>query len=345
MHAASAVSGIRAARNRASAREAGVGSFPRSSEACTPGCISGVLTFGLMLAALIYTILSFNSARTEHVREYDDHVRLWTASERSRFASWHFHMSSHWTTDVEVNISQDLCSSEQKGFQIDDTENSRGVDDYVPLVQRATMNFPEYFEGMNATAVTELGALPAAVFVFTARSTSATEVQVGSLKLPLIYASTVMGHTPNPSSKCSAQQHGTWYAGRCHVERRLARICLQLEAAGSGWKLRQRTDGSVWGCDPRNHWNPATYEFVTQRSGYKHKVVVELRSSSDPLFSIAEITNGKFDFGMSAAHERLFALTFFGLGSLFCLCPTLDALAQRRRSSRRISEEKTTGVP
>lgn len=317
-----------------------------ASETCSPGCVSGVMTFGLMLAALIYMIMSFGNTRTAHVREYDEHVRLWTASERSKFAKWHFQMSTHWTTDVEVDASQDLNSSEQKGFRIHDSEDGRGVDDYVPLVQSATISFPDHFEGLNATAVTALGAPPTADFVFTARrSTSAAEVQVGSLKLPLIYARSVMGHTPNPSSKCPAEQHGTWHAGRCHVVRRLAHICLQLEETGSGWKLRQRTEGGFWGCDPRYQWNPATYAFVTPSSGYKHQVMIELRSSSDPLFNIEELTQSKFDFGMSAAHERLFALTLFGLGSLFCLCPAIDALTRHRRSGRRVCEEKGTGAP
>lgn len=345
MHAAAAVSGIRAARKRASPHEARGISFRRSRETCTPGCVASVMTFGFMLAALIYMIMSFNNTRAANVREYDEHVRSWTASERSHLAPWHFQMSTHWTAGVEVDASQDLNSSEQKGFQLHDAEHGSGVDDYAPLVQSAIIEFPAYLEGMNASTLTALGAPPKAAFVFTAKSNSSNEIQVGSLEVPLIYASTVMGHTPNPSSKCRAEQHGTWYAGRCHVVRRLARICLQLEVAGSGWKLRQRTGGDVWGCDPRNRWDPATYAFVTPSSGHKHQVVVELRSSADPLFSIANITHSKFDFGLNAEHERYFALALFGVGSLFCLCPAIDALSQCRRRGRQVCEVKAAGAP
>jgi hypothetical protein len=195
-------------------------------------------------------------------------------------------------------------------------------------------------------------------FEFTTRSGNGTVATFSTQSFPLVYDEVVISRTPAPENKCRREQGGTWRDRHCHVVMRLTSVCLQVQLGADGaWHPHPRvppqdaagsaqlhgsstvTYGDTYGCDPRNKWSPVTYTLdscwgprhpSSQTHGCPrdtqtpaHHVGVVVRSSADPWLRAEELTDDKFDFGLSQASQRAYGITMLVVGSCLGMIPLM----------------------
>jgi hypothetical protein len=274
--------------------------------------------------------------------------------------------------------------SETMDWNFSDSEDSDGIDAFLPLKFVARVAPPDYrrshAQGSETNSMDDPPKRADATtvrFEFIASSTvgedGATRVRgsrFGIEPLPVRFMETVPSRTPAPQVKCRSEQHGKWLNGRCHVVKDLMEVCVQIEATDHGqWqvhkgdtadKIRGHTDSAqALGCDPKNQWAIGTYQ-IDPCWGHKHKtrscpnvatkrrephmIEVTLRSADDPLLMAENLTTNRFDFGSSVSSQRSLAFTLMGIAACMS-CPTLFLLRRLRRKVNHSDEERESLTP
>eukprot|EP00931_Biecheleriopsis_adriatica_P112669 TRINITY_DN8735_c0_g1_i2.p1 TRINITY_DN8735_c0_g1~~TRINITY_DN8735_c0_g1_i2.p1 ORF type:complete len:349 (+),score=57.87 TRINITY_DN8735_c0_g1_i2:85-1047(+) len=239
---------------------------PPGRQLCSPHCLSCTLSLALLLAGSSYIFASLSNKRSEMVSQFNNDVRTWMESERSKFAAWRFFVAARWK---ESSLSSSMDPREEMGFRLRD-EGGEGIESYIPLMYGAVIEFqstPEFQAMPEAFNLSWLDgqAAPMAAFHFTARSSTMT-VPVGVVEYPLI-SDIVTGSMKTDAARKCRVMHGEWKDHECHRVRRLSRLCLQVDAQGVGWQLRNSS-----GCYSEG---PAEYTYVTAEGG-QHEIEIQM---------------------------------------------------------------------
>eukprot|EP00929_Paragymnodinium_shiwhaense_P015267 TRINITY_DN12332_c0_g1_i1.p1 TRINITY_DN12332_c0_g1~~TRINITY_DN12332_c0_g1_i1.p1 ORF type:complete len:434 (+),score=83.00 TRINITY_DN12332_c0_g1_i1:56-1357(+) len=362
--------------------------------ACTSCCMTLIsLTFsGIGLAMLLS---SASNDREAKVSDYDAAVRNWAERGRSALEGASFTVSAQWRyPDSAANASAEqfwgppgsaevqmavVTEDEDKMLNASDSEGGAGTLAYAPLRYRANLKLPAYYDSSTAAgqaaseAWTPLPSKPEAPVLQIAISAANKDGATSSFHLhgvPLHYDQVVQSRTPAPENKCRGEQRGTWRANRCHIVRRLASMCMQVERseADGAWKLHDAVaseEGSAAssraaqalvlepvGCDPLRNWEPANYVVDScwgpmslrrrceASAAVAHSVDITIRSWEDPFIRAEVLTEDSFDFGLSSASQRLGGGLFLCIGLCLSL-PVLFRFIKWRRKQQAPEEKRS----
>lgn len=187
------------------------------------------------------------------------------------------------------------------------------------------------------------GEAPTATFRFDLKAPDGRTGSLTTGPFPLAYSVIVPPQTQWAQSSCR-DQRGLWLHNRCYVAKRLEDICVQIQQDSSGkWSFHDKLveplpalsrreaehSGLRHGCDPHTRWDPAAYEVdrcwaqplghvgCRTMAAQQQEILVVLRSWNDPYVEAEELTDGDFDFGLSAETQRATAWALLILGFVF----------------------------
>lgn len=359
---------------RAGAHPLGIGARSVGERAPNDGSFSGrsaclacCMSLGLIVGGVSFLLASLYNDRVERVNEYDLGVQRWTSLGRPTLAAAAFNVSAVFNASASAPSTGREAKGGAKLFRMEpstsadwnfsDSEDADGIDLFQPLKFVTRIVVPNDYG--NLTAGTEANMwddMPSRAdaatvrFEFTAISTvrgggaaSVTTSHFATAPLPLRFVETVRARSPAPDVKCRNEQHGMWRGGKCYVVKVLAGVCMQIHAVDrTAWQLRKGDAVDALGCDPKIHWDVASYvvdpcwgrTHVTQQcrsitvSGSAPQIVeLTLRSVDDPLLFAETLTKNRFDFGFSAYSQRVLGFTMLAIGACMS-CPTLVFLGR-----------------
>eukprot|EP00928_Gymnodinium_smaydae_P020078 TRINITY_DN17755_c0_g1_i1.p1 TRINITY_DN17755_c0_g1~~TRINITY_DN17755_c0_g1_i1.p1 ORF type:complete len:426 (-),score=77.50 TRINITY_DN17755_c0_g1_i1:305-1531(-) len=337
------------------------------------------LSLGFLIAAIVLLASSLRDTRGAAVRDFDEAVRLWATSGRADFGGALFNVTARLPGSVEsMKMIPVASESEDIDWRQKDSEAGLGVDIFQGLAFVARLPVPGYHEG-NATARAEMAPLPprseAPMLTIDIVGGNGGKFSLGPL--PIHFDEVLKQMTPNPEGKCWRVQRGHWRQRQCHVVRRLANICIQVERTASGaWQAKQQPESPEErqrgvragpgvaaprvGCDPQTAWDPTVYDtdacwgpplpsYARQgecegTADRPHFVDISLRSELDPFIRAEVLTEDRFDFGLAVSSQRGIAGALLFV-SLVLALPTLLRLKRCQKRCSRSDEELSALSP
>lgn len=333
------------------------------SRECNTGVVAGCLGSFLAVIGLGVLLWSFNDERDELIHEYHNVVDDWTSTWRPYFAGVTMNVTTVFSADPKLGSAQTILPSvdAEPSFKRD-SENGIGLPSYSPLKFSASLasgippsrNFSEEWSPLPS-----LDTAPRITVSFRAAAENGL-VSEFAATFPLLFDDTVPSVTPAPEMKCSGQQQGTWHNGRCHVAKRLASLCWQIERNSTGKIAMRPKDPSVrvrsavpsyfTGCYYHNSWHPAVYvsdscwgrTSTRCRLNMENDIKLMLRSTEDPFIYAQTLTQGTLDFGMAAETWRVLGIVIL-LSSSVIVC-FLIARYYGHKHGRKHSDEDTRSL-
>eukprot|EP00928_Gymnodinium_smaydae_P056493 TRINITY_DN39868_c0_g1_i1.p1 TRINITY_DN39868_c0_g1~~TRINITY_DN39868_c0_g1_i1.p1 ORF type:complete len:361 (-),score=35.32 TRINITY_DN39868_c0_g1_i1:83-1165(-) len=307
------------------------------------GCTRCAFCVSLLLLAIGATLLiaSLTNLRHEKVDEYDSSVDRWTTVVRPQFSRLEFSVNARWVTSADDGQTRMMEASELERHPLHDREHGLGLLDYTPLRFASHFDFVTNYTGNRNRTWKPLPSYDDAdrlLIQFSCSNPNGTTSTFALPSMPLAFDQIGTRMTPNPQSKCRTYMRGSWYKDGCHIARRLAHVCVQVEmdSVTGGWRLRKKMpEGNVsllrdiYGCDSKSA-SVATYVYDSCYNNLPpkqcadtsaHRVQVVVRSSEDPFLRADMLTAGTLDFGPSPGPQWQLGMFLVFFGSCICVFP------------------------